>query len=1678
MGIRGLHSYLHANRREYSQLISLTKQPRSLILVDGSSVIFYLWHLQYSQLPLQGVGWSFGCDYRHFVVNCEWFFGLLEEHAVVVVFDGASEDVKRETVVKRGRERRDDFEGFLKRELKETGGEGAEEMVDDEIGKVEESVEEVNVGEEEMRDVEELLKIEIPEMKCERTFIEKEDATFVPFMANRLLYYVCKRLNIKTVFAFNEADSYISSLYKTIERDKFCNVFCMGEDSDYYCMGVKYIPLSSLRFEDFELKGRLFDSKTIIDKFGFSSLEELKLFGCLVGNDYVKDSDLEAFYLMLTLKRHLSRREKIELVICFLKWQKTTDLSVLFRDVERRERKKLTRLIQQAMEVNEKEAKEIVGNVRWNFGLFFNGRNRLPEIPFVKFSEFDWNYFREIRSHVYAILNLERVDEGRQIVEAKFCNVLIEDELFDSSDPLMWKVARFLKCFNLRFPKYFGNVLVSSYLIYQGNFNKVKESKVKEKVKEKNELLAFIELGLYHYLMYYECLNFRNNKEENESLVDDLMNFDESIFIEMSLNYSGNLQDERVRRFLSEMNLIDIQIINFEDGRVKNFENIEDDKVEQTKADGFLFPIEHLKFRNEKRNKADKREFNKRNSVEAEKEKKRLIAVSKGYNVDKIEINAGGEIPRYPGEYSKKRRKFEYDEFQKRAFASLYRERSVLVSAPTSNGKTEIGMYAVEKGLIEGKRVVYVCPTKALVHQAYCELTSRFNLKECKGCKEGLNKKINDNIINDNKMNDNRMSDNKMSGNNSNPLVGILTNDLKIDLQARILVTVPEIVLKFYENGRGDEFEVVVVDEIHLIQDEERGIVWEKMILMIPSGVLFVGLSATLGTSEELFFGWLKSIFEMKNDVIDFIKTDKRVIPLNFYSYCGGLIKMEKVESGDGVFEKVFRGEVSLIEIESDVENKDECDGNVKSREKCSLHLNDFYAIEGISDVNNTRDVRDTNDSNVKSFNNFKSIPFLNSLISLNSLSALNECVDCSFEFVKGLILRGKLAFSFPIVKKVIKRKRMIESPVPFVYYVNSFVDFFEFHPDLFVLNDSKDKLFLKCLYEEFTGKKFESVDTSSKKDKIVEFIYLNLKNKNCFEIYKELEIELCFCGIFSFDEFWNCFFFLFNFENNLIEFNLAKNILFCHLKSLIKSSSFTSKLEEIPINLLKEFKALEDVENGKDTVSCKEDSTCKDTYNDTCHSTTTSTSTTATSTTTSPPTTSPPTTTSLTNYFKKYPSTLEQFKIIFKNKLIDKIPFLNVLESNLRNANDFLNLINFCLENHIFYLIEEYLNFNLNEIQLNVLKRVENLLSNKKGDNKNDKIKRFIQRLTIKSFKDCYLSTNLTNLMASGNEARGDEIDARGNQVDERGNEVNTCSGTLSNNPTTSTSTSNSYPSTYKFVELFNKLNVLDLYRISHVCNEKYLLNEDEIKRLKLINENALNLFLFFQSKRELNEIQTFLHYFRNLTFNKMIENGLLNSILIDLDLNKKLPVIIFENSRNGCEQVAFELFKYSLPKINSDKKKLIDKTIKMLKSIEPQLEQSGHLSLLARGIGIHHSGLSIVFRLEIENLSRKASSVLFLRDSHFFPLNDMMFNQMAGRAGRRGFDISDFIDKVKDREVKGREVKDKDKEVNREVKGDKEVNDDEKDRLPLPSLPSSSLCYPNIAQHGLFSFLNGKEQ
>ena len=69
-----------------------------------------------------------------------------------------------------------------------------------------------------------------------------------------------------------------------------------------------------------------------------------------------------------------------------------------------------------------------------------------------------------------------------------------------------------------------------------------------------------------------------------------------------------------------------------------------------------------------------------------------------------------------------------YDQFQLEAFEHISKRHSIFVTAPTGSGKTEVCMKAIETVLrsSDTDRVMYVCPTKALVHQSYAELFARF----------------------------------------------------------------------------------------------------------------------------------------------------------------------------------------------------------------------------------------------------------------------------------------------------------------------------------------------------------------------------------------------------------------------------------------------------------------------------------------------------------------------------------------------------------------------------------------------------------------------------------------------------------------------------------------------------------------------------------------------------------------------------------------------------------------------------------------------------------------------------------------------------------------------------------------------------------------------------------------
>jgi superfamily II RNA helicase len=73
----------------------------------------------------------------------------------------------------------------------------------------------------------------------------------------------------------------------------------------------------------------------------------------------------------------------------------------------------------------------------------------------------------------------------------------------------------------------------------------------------------------------------------------------------------------------------------------------------------------------------------------------------------------------------------------------------------------------------------------------------------------------------------------------------------------------------------------VIFDEVHYIDDDERGTVWEQSIILLPKEVQIVMLSATIGDKEQ-FAGWIERIKEKK---VVICTTDKRVVPLQYYLY-------------------------------------------------------------------------------------------------------------------------------------------------------------------------------------------------------------------------------------------------------------------------------------------------------------------------------------------------------------------------------------------------------------------------------------------------------------------------------------------------------------------------------------------------------------------------------------------------------------------------------------------------------------------------------------------------------------------------------------------------------------------------------------------------------------------------
>jgi len=187
----------------------------------------------------------------------------------------------------------------------------------------------------------------------------------------------------------------------------------------------------------------------------------------------------------------------------------------------------------------------------------------------------------------------------------------------------------------------------------------------------------------------------------------------------------------------------------------------------------------------------------------------------------------GGTGAPAPGDETGPRRRFErrtgvrLDPFQHRAMDAIDRGESVLVSAPTGSGKTLVADYAVARALDVGGKAFYTTPIKALSNQKFAELSARYGADR----------------------------------------VGLLTGDVSHQPRAPVVVMTTEVLrnMLFARSPLLDDLHVVVLDEVHYLQDPYRGSVWEEVLVLTPPGVAFISLSATVANAAD-FGRWLTTV--------------------------------------------------------------------------------------------------------------------------------------------------------------------------------------------------------------------------------------------------------------------------------------------------------------------------------------------------------------------------------------------------------------------------------------------------------------------------------------------------------------------------------------------------------------------------------------------------------------------------------------------------------------------------------------------------------------------------------------------------------------------------------------------------------------------------------------------------
>lgn len=178
---------------------------------------------------------------------------------------------------------------------------------------------------------------------------------------------------------------------------------------------------------------------------------------------------------------------------------------------------------------------------------------------------------------------------------------------------------------------------------------------------------------------------------------------------------------------------------------------------------------------------------------------------------------------------------YQLDTFQKNAINSIEQGNNVLACAHTGAGKTTIAEYAIALGLSKNKKIIYTSPIKTLSNQKYYDFSKQYDS------------------------------------------VGILTGDIKQNPDANIIIMTTEILRNMlFRNNCIEDLFCVIFDEVHYINDRDRGHVWEETLIMLPKDIQIIMLSATINNPEKLG-NWIAS----KGKQVDMVKTNFRPVPLS-----------------------------------------------------------------------------------------------------------------------------------------------------------------------------------------------------------------------------------------------------------------------------------------------------------------------------------------------------------------------------------------------------------------------------------------------------------------------------------------------------------------------------------------------------------------------------------------------------------------------------------------------------------------------------------------------------------------------------------------------------------------------------------------------------------------------------